>query len=205
MEANHFYRQGIQHALAVVGDVQTGQSYTSDQVESLSQVAPTSVEAALGGYARKQIEMEVSGPVAEQLGFLVPPFAFTNQSHTHQLAIRALRHRTGAFEAMRHLLPNVINYTVRVHSSFAHFGLIGEIARHRPMPDFASALDASPKEVYNSPTQCYNVGCDRSRNRIPDWNTNLPVGTFRVGAAAGISHCCADTYGGLILAAIRFQ
>ena len=122
MEANHFYRQGIQHALVVAGDVQAGKGYASDQVEPLRQVAPSPFEAALGGYSRKQVEMAVSSPVAEQLGFLVPPFAFTNQGHAHQLAIRALRRRTGAFEAMRHLLPNVINYTVHVQAQILEVG-----------------------------------------------------------------------------------
>jgi hypothetical protein len=122
MEANYLHRESIEHTLAVAGNVQAGKSYAPEQVETLSQVAPSPVEAALGGYVRKQVEVAIRSPVTEQFGFYVPPPTLANQHHGYQLTVRALWRGAGALEQVLHLLPNIINHTVHVQAEILKVG-----------------------------------------------------------------------------------
>src|SRR5439155_12231655 len=114
VEADHFHRQAVQHALAVACYVKACKGYAPDQVEGFGEVTSAPVETALRGYVGEH--RTVGSPIAEQFGFHVPAFAFTNQCHSHQLAVRALGCGTRALEQVLHFCPDVINSAVHTQA-----------------------------------------------------------------------------------------
>jgi hypothetical protein len=73
-------------------------------------VTPAAVKAALRWDTGKQIAM--FSPLAQHLCFHIPSAAFTDQCHSEQFTVTALRRWPRAFEEGSYLLPYIIHDNV---------------------------------------------------------------------------------------------
>jgi hypothetical protein len=120
MKLHGGYRQTINHTLMILGYVQPTKHYSSNEVESLHQVAPPPIEAALRRDIREQIS--VITPVTEHHGFRIPTAAFTNQSHGDKFAIATHRLRPRPLEERRDLLPNIVDSHIHPQAEIIKIG-----------------------------------------------------------------------------------
>jgi hypothetical protein len=110
MKLHHRHWQRVYTALTVSSYIEYMQHHLPDQIESVHQPSPASVEAALRRDVREQVAMPPPFRNQRQLG--VPPLALPNQAHAHQFAVRAARWRTWTREEMADLPVGIFHEAV---------------------------------------------------------------------------------------------
>jgi hypothetical protein len=120
VKVHHRNRQTVNATLPVLGYVQHSQHHSSDQIESTPKPSSASVEAALRRDVREQITMSI--PLREEGQLRVPPFAFTNQTHSHQLLVRAARGRAWSREQMANLSVGIFHDAVHPQAKIVKVG-----------------------------------------------------------------------------------
>ncbi len=110
MEPDDRHRQTVEHALAIEGEIEGAEQRAAQFVNRPLQLTPAAIEAGARGLVGE--EVAVLRPFAQEHRLLVPPLAFPDQRHCHQLRIGALRRRTRPPIQRRDLVPTIVDEAV---------------------------------------------------------------------------------------------
>jgi len=120
VELHNRYGQTVNTALPVSSHIEHSEHHLPHQVEAIHQSSSPSVEATLRGLVGEQCT--IVAPFGQEGQFRIPPFALTNQAHSHQFLVRAARNRARAREQVADLSVGIFHDAIHPQAEIVKVG-----------------------------------------------------------------------------------